>query len=163
MSEENTILYLEKWCYFMALCWAPQPKNLGPLTIGMIIRYLWTRPKQWKLKCNLLNEIEWKLLILVKCYKSARYWAIQPYLMLKTIFLKSHDPDLSTRIGQKYPNHLQEILEFSKLLILGELKNMSLAGGGKIGVFGQNIYPWRQSVSMNFLKVSVSNLPFSPI
>ena len=125
MSEENTILYLEKWCYFMALCWAPQPKNLGPLTIGMIIRYLWTRPKQWKLKCNLLNEIEWKLLILVKCYKSARYWAIQPYLMLKTIFLKSHDPDLSTRIGQKYPNHLQEILEFSKLLILGELKNMS--------------------------------------
>ena len=51
----------------------------------------------------------------------------------KTIYLKSYDPDLSTRIGQKYPNHLQEILEFSKLLILGELKNMSITlSGGEV-------------------------------
>ena len=126
MSEENTILYLEKWCYIMALCWALQPENLGPLTIEMLIRYLWTRPKQWKLKCNPSSKIEWEFVILVKCYKSAQYWAIQPYLMLKTIFLKSHHPNLSTRIGQEYPNHLQESLVFSKLQILGELKNMSL-------------------------------------
>ena len=58
--------------------------------------------------------------------------------MLKTIVLKPHDPILSIRIGQEYPNHLHKILVFSELLILGGLKNMSLIFGPQNGMFFEN-------------------------
>ena len=53
--------------------------------------------------------------------------------MLETTFLTPHNPSLSTLVGYQCQKYLIEILVFSKLPIVGELKNMSIDEATKVG------------------------------
>ena len=122
----NIILKPKKLCYISALYLAGERVGLGPITIGAIFGYLYMQFDSWKYVTCVWDKFQGNIWKWVKWYILALNEAIEPFLMTKLTFSALLVCIHSHRMYIKALRCQYQILGFSELQILGELKNVSI-------------------------------------